>query len=1121
MVAPVVAVGLAVIGTAVCVSWVFNQMTESERREQRRLREKQSRLRGQYARSAAEAREERLAQQRRHAESIHEAYSQAIATFRKKDAEIADGIEKLRATFLTEMAADTTSPYRKAVLQREYCRVEDAYARLVEYRQYLSNQEQLLNDRYQKGHYDFLINKMAEPEPLLPAEWLYPGKLLLVEHADIGKVLPKFAHRLYFHNDTEAQQALAVESGDEFPVMITKRSKSGMTFYGCVARGKLLYEHILPCEPVSFEVDRRVQDVYEGKIFGPLIKARMRVVHCRQQNMTYLPGMRVDVYPYLYDHLLTVNPFQGGDNRSLGIEVSEFAPVDLDESGRQEIYMETDEALLASISDQRFYDPSLAWSLIDYDTEKKRITLGRASVLVECEADFESGMLVVMDVEQTAAEQLGYDLGFDVVLVSERLNVREVVGWQSGLAEFVARAIQATSDKEHMQQRRAAAEFMRRWETVTEYLLSMKHRTNAEFVATIEDISLDEEGRARLLATSIFSASAVANRANLRELFDAALNAEKPGAVPAKSYFIEYWDSARSQFVPAMKSGAKLWAEFERSGGNLMITGHFYPHLVGTEQRFRFSVHEYHAPLDRQRKALKDFFSDRLVNPAIKEAILSPATCRVPVVEGATAQEIRFIGKPTPSQQAAIRTALSATDLAVIQGPPGTGKTTVIVELLHQLIENGHAGSVLVVSQQNVAVDNAIERYMQSLESRKISGVGMVRIGGDLEKISRKVVHLSLDAVREAFILRLKAHAASSCEILSDEKVGIARAWAGFLDSCERLDFRDPSNEELFVSLLSGKQLVGATCVGLASRKAGVDVMSFDVVIIDEAGRSTVPELLIPMLRARKVVLIGDHYQLPPSIDPLLREDDSADDLAFLKETFLDTSFFEVLFEGVPEGCRSMLSEQFRMPPVIGDLVADLFYSRQGARTLQNGPSVYDRKDDIFVESLCWMDVDYGKQSKPDKSSSLLNKEEAKAIANFLTWLSENCSLARSVAVITPYLEQKKLLQKHIRLDNRQRLGNLEVLINTVDAFQGMEADLVCYSPVRTQGEIRFILDRKRLNVACSRAKKHLIFFGNRRFLSSCLPKDGKINYFSEISRRSVHDQITLCDGGKQWKMKG
>ena len=135
------------------------------------------------------------------------------------------------------------------------------------------------------------------------------------------------------------------------------------------------------------------------------------------------------------------------------------------------------------------------------------------------------------------------------------------------------------------------------------------------------------------------------------------------------------------------------------------------------------------------------------------------------------------------------------------------------------------------------------------------------------------------------------------------------------------------------------------------------------------------------------------------------------------------------------------------------------------------------------------------------------NTQEAEEIAAFLVELAENSATFEqpvSVAVITPYGAQKECIRRHLKRSEAD-LSPLSIEVNTVDAFQGSEADVVCYSTVRTDGGLNFILDRKRLNVACSRAKSHLLFFGDSHYLSNWRAKGKKngVNLFSEILKHA------------------
>ena len=180
--------------------------------------------------------------------------------------------------------------------------------------------------------------------------------------------------------------------------------------------------------------------------------------------------------------------------------------------------------------------------------------------------------------------------------------------------------------------------------------------------------------------------------------------------------------------------------------------------------------------------------------------------------------------------------------------------------------------------------------------------------------------------------------------------------------------------------LISSHQILGATCMGLANKSLGLDLSEFDIAIIDEAGRATAPELLIPILRAKKVVLIGDHNQLPPTVDKQLFkdiEDDNIDKLTFEDKEVLEKSFFEELYEKIPNSNKMMLNEQFRMPKKIGDLISELFYESM----LKNG---HIKDSSNFIDSkniVKWIDV---KGIHEVYNNSSFNDEEVEYLWNIL-----------------------------------------------------------------------------------------------------------------------------------------
>lgn len=176
-------------------------------------------------------------------------------------------------------------------------------------------------------------------------------------------------------------------------------------------------------------------------------------------------------------------------------------------------------------------------------------------------------------------------------------------------------------------------------------------------------------------------------------------------------------------------------------------------------------------------------------------------------------------------------------------------------------------------------------------------------------------------------------------------------------------------------------------------------------------------------MRSRKAIIIGDHFQLPPSIGRALLEADAKTALPFLEETFLKTSFFEQLYENLPAACFGRLVEQFRMVEPIGDLVADLFYTTDNVRGLHNG-KVHKREHFLDREHcLRWVDVPHGKEgNEGDGGTSLFNDGEAKAIIDFLTTSAQKLAVRqadapdsferKTVAIITPYGAQKRLINK-------------------------------------------------------------------------------------------------------------
>ena len=305
---------------------------------------------------------------------------------------------------------------------------------------------------------------------------------------------------------------------------------------------------------------------------------------------------------------------------------------------------------------------------------------------------------------------------------------------------------------------------------------------------------------------------------------------------------------------------------------------------------------------------------------------------------------------------------------------------------------------------------------------------------------------------------------------LQDEWIDLARASTAF----ERF-------------LLQSVRIVAGTCVGFAARRLAAET-EFDWVIVDEAGRATPPETLVPLVRGRRFLLVGDQRQLPPILDEVAAE-------AVVKRFEADggalrRSLFEELFNTVPQEARLTLTKQYRMHPEIGGLVADCFYSEK----LEHGVNPEERPLGVKLvgAALKWLDTSKIDAAEQNIGTSYRNPTEASIIMKQVRAMERQAAKLGlmekvTVGVLTGYLPQQDLLLSRVRSAGVERLSHLDVQVHTVDAAQGKEFDIVFYSAVRSNptGNIGFLKDERRLNVALSRARDGLVIVGDSESLTS------------------------------------
>lgn len=320
---------------------------------------------------------------------------------------------------------------------------------------------------------------------------------------------------------------------------------------------------------------------------------------------------------------------------------------------------------------------------------------------------------------------------------------------------------------------------------------------------------------------------------------------------------------------------------------------------------------------------------------------------------------------------------------------------------------------------------------------------------------------------------------------------------------CKEWQKRVTQGNGLLQESIADSTLVGATCLGIASLSS-VD-FEFDWVIIDEAGKATPPEILVPICLGRKVILVGDHKQLPPVVDEALLKLQDKERMNISKED-LELSLFEYLERSLNDDCKNILDEQYRMNPVIGDLISNLFYeSKLVSKTTKEEKTIplkmYEYKP------LVWLSTTSSSNRKEERiSDSYRNPCEAKIIFEQLLEIDEelgDLKLKKETAIIAGYRGQRDSLTRLYESRYKTRFHNMTIEINTVDAFQGRETDIVFYSVVRSNddGKLGFLKDVRRLNVAFSRARELLVVVGDHQCAQKRFDIDGQENPFVKIIR--------------------
>jgi ATP-dependent RNA/DNA helicase IGHMBP2 len=453
----------------------------------------------------------------------------------------------------------------------------------------------------------------------------------------------------------------------------------------------------------------------------------------------------------------------------------------------------------------------------------------------------------------------------------------------------------------------------------------------------------------------------------------------------------------------------------------------------------------------------------------------------IKILTGEKKPTFQYISPPFVSehlnliQQDAVTKILEANELAIVHGPPGTGKTTTLVQAIKALIQKDHK-QILVVAPSNAAVD---------LLSEKLSdeGLNVVRVGNPA-RVNERQIALTLDnkmsahaAIKE--IKRLKKQAREYRDMAHKYKRSFGYAEReqrkALFNEARNISKEVERTEQYIIDdVLSKANVITATLVG--ANHYTVRQLRYETVVIDEAGQALEPACWIPVLKAKKVVMAGDHCQLPPTI----KSDEAA-------RKGLTITLMEKCVDLYPKAVV-LLEEQYRMHDTIVGFSSREFYSNR----LKASPSVADRLLFAGDVPLVFIDTAGCGFDEKQEGTSISNPEEALFLWKHLTGLMHhlktvyNESDFPTIGVISPYKHQVEIL-KELMLSSQELLQvKSAITINTIDSFQGQERDIIYISMTRSNSEnvIGFLSDIRRMNVAMTRARKKLVVVGDSATLS-------------------------------------
>ncbi len=929
--------------------------------------------------------------------------------------------------------------------------IEEAIYKLQAYLEYLEQYNVRFETKFEES------GEIEEPFSLtLPKDYPYEGKVMLLQKLNFrnsGYIFPEAGYIRIEKNDIDIFERS--DDSEKLPFMMYKGGNGKK--YLSLSKG-MLKNSIGGTIGIDVEVDKIKSSLIRLKFWGnDFIRINILKKDMLSQRRKTPTGSSLHVYVKDYDFALK-RPIMVSERVGDGLSIAQFESIMMVQTAveKKEFYKYLEENNLLDEDDE--------WRIAPlWDENEKTILRGvimQAGTQYAYKALFEElepGKLILRYKGMVEKEEF---VSFDEVFVTTNVTVdcyspQQIIKDNPENDELFEECyklqlylISEFSTQRKMMTVSPMSVYLDQWAEITNRLIELLGYGGRQKISVIE------RNEVRFGKSNIFTILYVSDSVKLRRFI------EREKGKNRVKFFIALQTDETDKFP------CKLQDEEEEI--SLKVTGNISTGEL-IERDFILDLYSVAVPYAEKQhsNALSSFKEGRVVNEKVKMAIINVKEEKY--LDNGYRINLFFNSniQTNSAQVDAVVRAFSEEKFFMIQGPPGTGKTTVIKELILQQLNRVPISKILVVSQANVAVDNVLRGIVEIAEKTEFIEKGQIVRCGSAEKIAQDIEEYSFENKYVKYYKKLRENNVNDAKTKE-----LREKWLDIIGDKK-------NNDVVGECLLGCFQIVGATCVGLESRHYGLNGMEFDLVIIDEAGKALVGELLIPINRAKKTIIIGDHKQLPPVINPALYKGGKMnfDDVVEEEEQidFLNRSFFQRLYEDCPDTMKCMLKTQFRMPPVIADLV-NLFYNGE----LQTGINCYDKKPMFLGNNLIFVDM----KNNPDyceiqdvyengEKSGPYNVEEISIVKDVVRKIRRYYN--KRIVIITPYRKQKNLLIR--------AFDDKSVWINTIDAFQGDEEEVVIYCTTRSQKKTLYFSDNARLNVAFSRAKNTLIFLGSSNYL--------------------------------------